>query len=63
MTTMPPPLASIAHDLRANAFRVCREGRPFHTIPDHALEILHARKQRETEQCQRAQDEAEHEHA
>jgi hypothetical protein len=26
-----------AHDLRANAFRVCREGKPLHTFPDHAL--------------------------
>jgi hypothetical protein len=25
------------HDLRANAFRVCREGKPLHTFPDHAL--------------------------
>jgi hypothetical protein len=24
------------HDLRANAFRVCREGKPLHTFPDHA---------------------------
>ena len=27
----------LAHDLRANAFRVCREGKPLHTLPDHAL--------------------------
>src|SRR5262249_44409098 len=27
------------HDLRANAFRVCREGKPLHTFPDHALGI------------------------
>ena len=26
------------HDLRANAFRVCREGKPVSTFPDHALE-------------------------
>ena len=26
------------HDLRANAFRVCREGKPVPTFPDHALE-------------------------
>jgi Flp pilus assembly protein TadD len=26
-----------AHDLRANAFRVCREGKPLYTFPDHAL--------------------------
>jgi hypothetical protein len=26
-----------AHDLRANAYRVCREGKPLHTFPDHAL--------------------------
>src|SRR6266700_7492405 len=25
------------HDLRANAFRVCREGKPLHTFPDHAV--------------------------
>src|SRR5450759_5245336 len=25
------------HDLRANAFRVCREGKPVPTFPDHAL--------------------------
>jgi hypothetical protein len=25
------------HDLRANAFRVCREGKPGSTFPDHAL--------------------------
>ena len=25
------------HDLRANAFGVCREGKPLHTFPDHAL--------------------------
>jgi hypothetical protein len=25
------------HDLRANAFRVCRDGKPLHTFPDHAL--------------------------
>src|SRR5258705_1289346 len=25
------------HDLRANAFRVCREGKPVTTFPDHAL--------------------------
>src|SRR5262249_30728222 len=24
------------HDLRANAFRVCREGKPLPTFPDHA---------------------------
>ena len=24
------------HDLRANAFRVCREGKPVPTFPDHA---------------------------
>ena len=29
----------MAHDLRANAFRVCREGKPLHTFPDHALPI------------------------
>ena len=27
------------HDLRANAFRVCREGKPVPTFPDQALEI------------------------
>jgi hypothetical protein len=27
----------IEHDLRANAFRVCREGKPLHIFPDHAL--------------------------
>jgi hypothetical protein len=26
------------HDLRANAFRVCREGKPVPTFPDHALD-------------------------
>jgi 8-oxo-dGTP diphosphatase len=31
-----------AHDLRANAFRVCREGKPLHTFPDHALEARNA---------------------
>jgi hypothetical protein len=25
------------HDLRANAFRVCRDGKPVPTFPDHAL--------------------------
>ena len=25
------------HDLRANAFRVCREGKPVSTFPDHVL--------------------------
>jgi hypothetical protein len=25
------------HDLRANAFRVSREGKPVSTLPDHAL--------------------------
>jgi hypothetical protein len=25
------------HDLRANAFRVCREGKPLNTFSDHAL--------------------------
>src|SRR4051812_1869778 len=24
----------LAHDLRANAYRVCREGKPLHTFPD-----------------------------
>src|SRR6266403_878309 len=28
------------HDLRANAFRVCREGKPVSTFPDHALAKL-----------------------
>src|ERR1700759_5061318 len=33
------PLDScFAHDLRANAFGVCREGKPLHTFPDHARE-------------------------
>jgi len=27
------------HDLRANAFRVCREGKPVPTFPDHALVV------------------------
>src|SRR5215468_1365280 len=27
------------HDLRANAFRVCREGKPVSTFPDHALAV------------------------
>src|ERR1700746_2345649 len=27
----------IEHDLRANAFRVCREGKPLHTFPEYAL--------------------------
>src|SRR6516164_9015108 len=27
----------LEHDLRANAFRVCREGKPVSTFPDHAL--------------------------
>jgi hypothetical protein len=27
----------VEHDLRANAFRVCREGKPVSTSPDHAL--------------------------
>src|SRR5262250_1189897 len=35
LTTAPRFL--IEHDLRANAFRVCREGKPLHTFPDHAL--------------------------
>ncbi|HUN97322.1 MAG TPA: hypothetical protein VMU69_13965 [Bradyrhizobium sp.] len=29
--------ALFEHDLRANAFRVCREGKPVSTFPDHAL--------------------------
>jgi hypothetical protein len=28
------------HDLRANAFRVCREGKPLRTFPDHAPRIM-----------------------
>ena len=28
------------HDLRTNAFRVCREGKPVSTFPDHALGTL-----------------------
>ena len=28
--------AVLEHDLRANAFRVCREGKPRHTFPDLA---------------------------
>jgi hypothetical protein len=28
------------HDLRANAFRACREGKPLHTFPEHALILL-----------------------
>src|SRR6266702_3618589 len=32
------------HDLRANAFRVCREGKPLHTFPDHALAGTHQRR-------------------
>jgi hypothetical protein len=35
-----PALAGLGllfeHDLRANAFRVCREGKPLPTFPDHA---------------------------
>ncbi|MBR0732303.1 hypothetical protein JQ636_28985 [Bradyrhizobium japonicum] len=38
------PFQWFEHDLRANAFRVCREGKPLHTLrwrgasgPDHAL--------------------------
>src|SRR2546428_10461184 len=27
------------HDLRANAFRVCREGKPVSTFPDRALSL------------------------
>src|ERR1700733_4100713 len=27
----------LEHDLRANAYGVCREGKPLHTFPDHAL--------------------------
>src|SRR5215470_11640805 len=27
----------LEHDLRANAFRVCRDGKPVSTFPDHAL--------------------------
>src|SRR5579864_7853057 len=26
-----------SHDLRANASRVCRDGKPLHAFPDHAL--------------------------
>ncbi|MCC8967997.1 alpha/beta fold hydrolase [Bradyrhizobium sp. Pear76] len=29
--------ALFEHDLRANASRVCREGKPLHTFPDHAV--------------------------
>src|SRR5499427_3318610 len=32
------------HDLRANAFRVCREGKPLHTFPDHALVVAAIRQ-------------------
>jgi hypothetical protein len=28
--------SGLEHDLRANAFRVCREGKPVPTFPDHA---------------------------
>ena len=49
----PEPVASRAilcadgeleRDLRANASGVCREGKPLHTFPDHALSgaALHA---------------------
>jgi hypothetical protein len=31
----------LEHDLRANAFRVCREGEPVSTFPDHALITPH----------------------
>src|SRR3954449_9206813 len=31
-------LDGLEHDLRANAFRVCREGKRVPTFPDHALE-------------------------
>jgi hypothetical protein len=27
----------LEHDLRANAVRVCREGKPLRTFPDHAV--------------------------
>ncbi|MEH2555205.1 hypothetical protein V1286_002734 [Bradyrhizobium algeriense] len=33
----PTPSLWLEHDLRANAFRVCREGKPVSTFPDHAL--------------------------
>jgi hypothetical protein len=36
------------HDLRANAFRVCREGKPVPTFPDHALERAVASLSRST---------------
>src|SRR6185312_16129033 len=29
----------LAHDLRANA-RVCRDGKPLNTFPDHTLDLL-----------------------
>src|SRR6266481_1156252 len=36
------------HDLRANAFRVCREGKPVSTFPDHALDRTIHEKARRT---------------
>src|SRR5437870_8178757 len=38
MTRRHPVYLLFKHDLRANAFRVCREGKPVPTFPDHALE-------------------------
>src|SRR5207248_11236524 len=52
----------IEHDLRANASRVCREGTPVSTFPAHALEISQARKQRKSEQRDRADEEPKREH-
>src|SRR5438552_17517220 len=37
MTRRHPVYLLFEHDLRANAFRVCREGKPVPTFPDHAL--------------------------
>ena len=34
----------VEHDLRANAFRVCREGKPVPTFPDHAIAVMRSRR-------------------
>src|SRR5437016_8559206 len=50
-------LYSIEHDLRANAFRVCREGKPVPTFPDHALRrSQHWRRGGRPDHCERNLD-------
>jgi hypothetical protein len=40
----PAPSILFEHDLRANAYRVCPEGKPVPTFPDHAPGALSPQK-------------------